>query len=370
MKFRYFLQKYEIQNMNIHKKYYTRAARYYRDNLCKTARGEDLQPPPGIEDGRVYQAPHLRVMKVPMGFGSDDMQGPPQPTREEEFREKWERKKRQMEEWGQNFSRGFKGLFKRKSKQKKKKKKEGEKGEKDKEKKEDKEDKEDETDKTDNVDNMAKYRKEKPSDKGDTTDEADKAMNGPEKLQIIGEIKTDGKEVANDEPKKSDFATNFDEKMSIFKSDMKSFGKKLSRGWDRFSRKTKQLAVKSKTYFEREFGSNNPPPEDNRPLALQGRSTALVEGAPPANEGHLAQENLVERSERDVRVVEVRVPMKPEKNGTGLIDLDDLIDDADDKVEKEKEQMKEQKMDNPKSRIGKRIKIFEEEECTQEVKYI
>lgn len=330
MKFRYFLQKYEIQNMNIHKKYYTKAAEFYRENLSRTILGEDLQPPPDIEEGRICREPKLRVMKYPMGFGSDDLEGPPQPKKEEDFAQKWEKKKKQMEEWGENFSKGFKSLFKKKRRKK-------------------------------------KEKEEEKVEIRETADEREKEAPIPEKLQLEQEPKPEEKELQLQPKPKSSFSKNFDEKMSIFKSDMKNFGQKLSQGWDKFSKKTKKLAVKSKKYFEREF-SSNPAPQENRPVVAEDHFTTRGEVQARMNGPLLVENNLVERSEREMRVEQKKSSNEGKARKEEIGEEEKGGNDLDEE-EKRKGEEDGKTGKTGRKRVGKKIKIFEDDK-EEEVKYI
>ena len=122
-KFRDFLDKYQIKNMNIHKKYKTKAAKHYREYLDSLCNGSSPGKPPKIDDGKEPFEIRNNNFKIQItGFGSDDMY-PPKPRKrsKSKFKESWQKGKKKMEEWGTNISKRFGKMFRRsKSKRKKK----------------------------------------------------------------------------------------------------------------------------------------------------------------------------------------------------------------------------------------------------------
>lgn len=109
--------------MSIHKKYRTRAVKYYRERLDAIERGEAPPQAPGPGEGARVDGldPHLRVEI--QGFGSDDLlPKKPKKRSRSRFKEGWEKGKRKMEKWGKGISRQFNKIFRRsKSKSKKRK---------------------------------------------------------------------------------------------------------------------------------------------------------------------------------------------------------------------------------------------------------
>jgi hypothetical protein len=128
LNFRKFMSQYGLEKMNIHKKYYTVATKFYRNKLdALTNKNESFEDKaPSIEEGKKIEglkSNHLEIKS--MGFGSDDLlPKPKKPKRSRSrFKEGWEKGKKKMEKWGNSISKKFGKIFKRsKSKSKKKKK--------------------------------------------------------------------------------------------------------------------------------------------------------------------------------------------------------------------------------------------------------
>ena len=115
IKFRYFLQKYKLSDMNIHYKYKTRAARYYRDNLDRILSGEDIEEPPSFKEGNIVEKTTSPFASSGMtGFGSDDLI---KPERKEEstFKDKWDESKKKVSGWGMSIGKSVGGWFKKSS---------------------------------------------------------------------------------------------------------------------------------------------------------------------------------------------------------------------------------------------------------------
>jgi len=138
-----FLKEYGIQRMSIHKKYYTKAAKYYRQYLDELVRRgqtnilkgkktngnieeDDMEEyekknKPDKEEGVKLEGMKNNLLDIkPMGFGSDDMFPKKKKKRSRSrFKEGWEKGKRKMEKWGNSISKKFGKIFRR-SKSKKK----------------------------------------------------------------------------------------------------------------------------------------------------------------------------------------------------------------------------------------------------------
>lgn len=113
MKFKYFLQKYKLSSINIHQKYKTRAARYYRDNLDRILSGEDMEEAPSFKEGNKVEVIQSAFTRSGLtGFGSDDLI---KPERKEEssLKDKWDQGKKKMTMWGNSIGKSVGGWFKK-----------------------------------------------------------------------------------------------------------------------------------------------------------------------------------------------------------------------------------------------------------------
>ena len=118
--FREFLRIYNLEDLNIHSKYRTGAAKFYRQSLDAKQKGEQPRKRPSEEEGRKVEIPsstHLMVGTA--GFGSDDLR-PKKKRSRSRFKEGWEKGKKKVEKWGSKISEKFGKIFKRSRSRKKK----------------------------------------------------------------------------------------------------------------------------------------------------------------------------------------------------------------------------------------------------------
>ena len=123
-KFREFLLKYNMIDMNIKKKYLTKAAKYYREYLDSLCKGESPAKAPSNSEGKEPVESRSNNFEIKIsGFGSDDMypheQSKKRKRSKSKFKESWQKGKKKMEQWGSNISKKFGKIFRR-SKSKKK----------------------------------------------------------------------------------------------------------------------------------------------------------------------------------------------------------------------------------------------------------
>ena len=106
------MQRYSLDNINIHMKYKTRAARFYRENLDNIMEGKDLCHPPDISDGQEIEETKSVYGGGITSYGSDDIF---QKERKSPsgFKQKFAKGKKKVEAWGMNIGTGIGKLFKK-----------------------------------------------------------------------------------------------------------------------------------------------------------------------------------------------------------------------------------------------------------------
>ena len=252
MKFKYFLEKYNLKNYNINDKYKTKAVKFYRDNLDKIASGEDLEEPPSIEDGKEILEFKSSFNNDSMsGFGSDDLF---RKERKEEttFKDKMISSKRKIEEWGMNMGTKFSQF----------------------------------------MDNMSKDKK--------------KNQNNINNSETGNQIPKEDNDYRIEEENKK---TKSDNNVDSFKKGVGVLGSKLSWGWNKFSNKTKELATNSKKYIESQFNSTTS--ESNNQVSNRNLGNSRIQQAP---RNDYATNNSIEENKEDNNIYERKGPeFKPPK---------------------------------------------------------
>ena len=336
------MQKYEIQNLNIHDKYYTNAAKYYRENLDKIQKGVDLDEPPGLNQGRQVNKPTRKIMKVAAGYGSDDfLVSVKKQKKETDFKARWEKSKLKMEEWGDDVSKTFKKWFKKKPKKKKKK----------------------------NIKNQEENDSDKIKEKKEESED---------EIKIGEEPENEDEKKDKDSLKDSKMKEKFEKGFSDFKVGMRKFGDKLSLGWKKFSKKTKAFARKSKKYFEEEFNKDKSSNTNNESMA-QNNIIDNPSSGMEAIQGPLVQK---EQNQNDILNEDEKVKNTENKLEQENKDFEQNLPEEKIKTDtpsinenKEKESLNQSKenennVKSPKKRKIGKFKKQEKQECIEEVQYL
>ena len=107
LKFKDFLNKYDLNQENIHSKYKTNAAKSYRESLDNVLNGKDLEQAPEYDKGReLFEFKSKMDQGGLMGFGSDDLVQSERKV-DSGFKDNWEKGKQKMSLWGSNIGKGF-----------------------------------------------------------------------------------------------------------------------------------------------------------------------------------------------------------------------------------------------------------------------
>ena len=186
-KFKEFLDTFDLNKDNIHHKYKTHAAKFYRENLDNILNGKDLEQPPDFDKGReLFHFQSKMDTGGLMAFGSDDLV---QNERQVEsgFKQNWEKGKQKMSNWGISIGKGFNSLVE---------------------------------------------KTKKRFESKETPNEQENPVPPPEPQE------------------KSAAREKFDKGMDSFKKGMGTIGNKISLGWSMFSSKTKELAQDSKRFIQ------------------------------------------------------------------------------------------------------------------------
>jgi hypothetical protein len=201
-KFKEFLQTFDLCNDNIHHKYKTNAAKFYRENLDNITKGRDVEQPPDFDKGReLFHFQSKMDSGGLMAFGSDDLV---QDERQVEsgFKQNWEKGKKKMSTWGMSIGRGFNSLVEKTKK---------------------------------------KFESKNTENEQETP-------------------------VPPEPQEKSATREKFDKGIDSFKKGMGTLGNKISLGWSMFSSKTKELAQDSKRFIQetKEKYSSNKNENENK----------------------------------------------------------------------------------------------------------
>jgi hypothetical protein len=206
-----FFEKFDLDKDNIHHKYKTIAAKFYRDNLDNILKGNDLNQEPSYDQGReFFQFQSKMDSGGLMAFGSDDLVQDERKV-DSGFKENWEKGKKTVSMWGMNIGKGFNSLVEKTKK---------------------------------------RFEKKKEDE-------------NPEQQEIQEQQENQGEAQPEE---KSATREKFDKGFDNFKKGMGTLGSKISLGWSMFSAKTKELAQDSKRFIQetKEKYSSNPTNVENK----------------------------------------------------------------------------------------------------------
>lgn len=110
LKFKEFLESFDLQSENINSKYKTKAVKFYRENLDNIQYGRDREQQPNYEQGReLFEFQSKMGGGGIMAFGSDDLVQDERQV-DSKFKQNWEKGKQTVSSWGMNIGRGFSSL--------------------------------------------------------------------------------------------------------------------------------------------------------------------------------------------------------------------------------------------------------------------
>ena len=110
LKFKEFLESFDLQSENINSKYKTKAVKFYRENLDNIQYGRDREQQPNYEQGReLFEFQSKMGGGGIMAFGSDDLVQDERQV-DSKLKQNWEKGKQTVSSWGMNIGRGFSSL--------------------------------------------------------------------------------------------------------------------------------------------------------------------------------------------------------------------------------------------------------------------
>ena len=111
LKFKEFLESFDLIKDNINFKYKTNAAKFYRDNLDNIMNGRDLEMEPSYEKGReLFEFESNIGSGGLMAFGSDDLIQDERKV-DSAFKQNWEKGKKKVTTWGLTIGKGFNSII-------------------------------------------------------------------------------------------------------------------------------------------------------------------------------------------------------------------------------------------------------------------